>query len=67
MQIREGKEIAKLMQNQEEWRQNEEFNEAELIMLFHPCVQMMFTFLSTSFTRFRDNVDFDRVQEFILL
>eukprot|EP01083_Nonionella_stella_P224711 799642_1 len=61
------KRFAKLMRNKHEWVNNDAFNEKELIVLFHPCVQRMFTFLSSSFTRFRRNPDFGRVQEFMIV
>ena len=61
------KRFAKLMNNKQEWLNNKDFNEKELHLLFYPCTQRMFTFLSNSFTRFRDKPDFDRVQEFLII
>lgn len=60
------KRFQKLMGNKQEWINNEHFNEKELQSLFHGCIQRMFTFLSNSFTRFRDKPDFDRVIEFLV-
>jgi len=61
------KRFGVLMRNKQEWLHNESFDEKELFLLFHPCVTRMFTFLSHSFTRFRDKPDFDRVQDVILI
>ena len=61
------KRFHKLMRNRQAWLDNDEFNERELYILFHGCVQRMFTFLSNSFTRFKDKPDFDRVAEFLII
>ena len=61
------KRFAKMMGNKERWMENDSFNEKELFVLFRPCIQRMFTFLSNSFTRFKDKPDFDRIEAFLYI
>ena len=65
----ERRKFFALMRNKEEWMRGvpEVEDEEKFIKLFYKCTEVMLTFLSNSFTRFRHKPDFDRVQEFLII